>query len=84
MNLEEATIVSIKVSTQLMYHSMNQIDKLIVERVCLTKTEGKNAIFQKQLKDNDTRFQKELKAKDSTIFFLNKEIKRPGRYAQNS
>lgn len=35
----------------------------------------KNSILQRQLRENDITLQKEIKAKDSTISFLNKEIK---------
>lgn len=69
MNLEEATRTSIKASAQLLYHSMNNIDKHIEERARLTWLKGENSSFLGKLKENDAKWQKELRARDATYPF---------------
>lgn len=40
MSMEDATRASLKASAQLMFHSTHQVDKIIVERACLTRLDG--------------------------------------------
>lgn len=75
MSLEDATKASFKASAQLMFHTTHHIDKMIEERARLTHLEGEKSSMLKKLKDNDTKYQKDLKSKDSTINFLRKEVK---------
>ena len=75
MNLEEATKASIKAAAQLMYHSMHSIDKIVSKRARLTLLEGNNSTLQRQLKENDTKHQKEMKAKDADLTFWKNEVK---------
>ena len=75
MSLEEATKASIKASAQLMYHSMHSIDRLVAERARLTQLEGSNSMLKRQLKENDTKWQKDLQAKEADLNFFKKEVK---------
>lgn len=65
---------SIKAFAQLLFHSTHHVDKMITDWARLTRSEGEKSDFLRKLKEDDNKHKKELKSKDSSISFLQKEV----------